>query len=62
MVCMSQFAPEVQAQAKALGLEIAQNVRKYFADPQHRVEFEQWFKARCGKEYQWKPINVKEKY
>lgn len=51
----SVFVPEVQAQAKALSLLLAQTVREYFKDEEHRKEFETWYEQKYGRKYQWKP-------
>ena len=51
---MSVFAPEKQAQARAASLLLAQRVREYFKDEDHRREFEQWYEKRYGRTYQWK--------
>lgn len=52
---MSVFVPEKQAQARAASLLVAQKVRDYFKDADHRREFEQWYLEKygnrmCGKE------------
>lgn len=51
----SAFVPEIQGQAKALSLLIAQYVREYFKE-ENRKKFEQWYEQRCGKKYQWTPV------
>lgn len=53
---MSQFVPEKKAQAEALSLLLAQIVREYFKDEQHRAEFEEWYFKRTGQKYEWKPL------
>ena len=55
----SAFVPEVQGQAKALSLLIAQSVREYFKDEENRKKFEQWYEQRYGKKYQWTPVKWK---
>lgn len=55
---MSAFVPEKQAQAKAASLLLAQRVRDYFKDEEHRRDFEVWYEKRCGKKYQWKGVSV----
>ena len=52
----SVFVPEVQGQAKAFSLLIAQSVREYFKDEENRKKFEQWYEQRYGKKYQWTPV------
>ena len=52
----SLFPPEKQAQLKALGATIAEKVRLYFKDPDHRRKFEAWYLRRYGKPYTWKKI------
>lgn len=37
---MSCFVPEKQGQLKALGMTLAETVREYFKDEQHRKAFE----------------------
>lgn len=53
---MSVFVPEVQAQARAASLLLAQRVREYFTDEGHRKEFEDWCRQRTGKEYTRKKV------
>lgn len=53
---MSLFLPEKQAQAKAASLLLAQRVRAYFTDEQHRREFEDWYLKKYGIPYSWKKI------
>lgn len=55
----SVFTPEVQGQEKALALLLAQEVREYFKDPEHRKEFERWYLKKYGKPYVWKPVKWK---
>lgn len=50
---MSAFTPGVQAQARALSLLLAQTVREYFKDEDHRNSFEEWYLKRTGKPYVW---------
>ena len=50
---MSCFVPEKQAQLKALGMTLAEKVREYFNDEQHRKEFAVWYKQKYGNDYQW---------
>lgn len=49
---MSVFVPEVQAQARAASLLLAQRVREYFTDEGHRKAFEIWYEQKYGKKYQ----------
>ena len=53
---MSMFLPEVQAQARAASLLLAQIVREYFTDEGHRKEFEDWYRQRTGKDYTRKKV------
>lgn len=55
----SVFTQEVQGQEKALALLLAQEVREYFKDPEHRKEFEQWYLKKYGLPYEWKPVSWK---
>ena len=55
----SVFTLEVQGQEKALALLLAQEVREYFKDPEHRKEFERWYLKKYGKPYVWKPVRWK---
>lgn len=50
--------PEKQAQAKAASLLLAQRVREFFKDEQHRQEFEIWYLKRYGRPYEWKGISA----
>lgn len=54
---MSVFVPEKQAQARAASLLVAQKVRDYFKDAEHRAEFERWYLEKYGKLYVWKRIS-----
>ncbi len=54
---MSAFTPNKQAQAKALGLLLAQRVREYFKSPENRAEFEAWYLKKYGKPYKWNSVN-----
>ena len=55
----SAFVPEVQGQAKALSLLIAQSVREYFKEEENRKKFEQWYEQRYGSQYVWKTVSWK---
>jgi hypothetical protein len=55
---MSGFIPEKQAQASALGMTLAEKVRGFYKNEQHRKEFELWYKQKYGKPYQWKKVKV----
>lgn len=55
---MNAFIPEKQTQAKAASLIVAQRVRNYFKDPQHRREFEIWYEHRYGKKYKWEKVTA----
>lgn len=59
MPVLSVFAPEVQAQARAASLLLAQRVRDYFKDSNHRKEFEQWYLKKYGTPYEWAKISEK---
>ena len=50
---MSIFTPEKQAQARAASLLLAQRVREYFKNPDHRRAFEIWYLNRYEKPYVW---------
>lgn len=54
---MSVFVPEVKAQARAASLLLVQRVREYFKDNSHRVEFENWYRQKYGKQYAWKKVS-----
>lgn len=55
---MSAFTPEKVPQAMAASLLVAQKVREYFKDEEHRQEFERWYGLRYGKKYEWKKVRV----
>lgn len=55
---MSVFVPEKQTQARAVSLLLAQRVREFFMDEQHRREFETWYEERYGKKYEWKRVTA----
>ena len=52
------FIPEKETQAKAFGMTLAEKVREYFKDAEHRKEFETWYEKKYGKKYQWKKVKV----
>lgn len=33
---------------------LAERVKAYFQDPEHRKEFEDWYKQKYGKDYEWR--------
>lgn len=53
---MSVFVQEKQAHAKAASLLVAQKVRDYFKNSDHREEFEVWYEKRHGKKYEWRKV------
>lgn len=53
---MRVFCTEVDAQARAESLLVAQKVREYFKEAGHRTAFEEWYKQRYGKKYEWKRV------
>lgn len=53
---MSAFTAEVQPQLRAMGLLLGQTLRDYYSDPDNRAEFERWYKAKYGKDYEWKRV------
>lgn len=55
---MSVFVLDKHGQAMAASLLIAQKVREYFKDIEHREEFEDWYKQRYNKVYMWGRITV----
>lgn len=55
---MSAFIEAKQAQAGALSLLVAQRVRNFFKIEKNRTEFESWYRAKTGKEYEWKKVTV----
>ena len=57
----SVFVPEKQAQARALSLLLAQTVREYFKDADHRAEFEKWYEQRYGEKYVWKRVSLEKR-
>ena len=60
MEATSIIIPEKQAQLRAMGKTIAEKVREYFKDPEHRQQYEAWYLKRYGKPYVWKRIGRKE--
>lgn len=42
------------AELNAFASLLAERVRAYFQDGQHRREFEAWYKERYGIDYVWK--------
>ena len=37
-----------------LGRILAQTVTEYLKDAQHRREFEEWYRQKYGKDYEWR--------
>ena len=33
---------------------LLQKVQNYYKDPEHRKQFEEWYRKKYGKEYEWK--------
>lgn len=33
---------------------LAERVKAYFQDPEHRKEFGDWYKQKYGKDYEWR--------
>lgn len=33
---------------------LAKRVEKYFQDEEHRRQFEEWYRKKYGKEYEWR--------
>ena len=54
---VSVFVSQKQAQVRAASLLLAQRVRDYFKDNSHRVEFENWYRQKYGKQYAWKKVS-----
>lgn len=52
------IAAEKQAQAKALGMTLIENVREFFKDEKHRAEFAEWYEKEYGKPYVWKELEL----
>jgi len=39
---------------EALCYLVAQKVRDFFREAQHRTEFEAWYKSQYGKDFEWR--------
>lgn len=37
-----------------LGRILAQKVQAYLRDPEHKGEFEEWYRKKYGKDYEWR--------
>lgn len=44
----------VQKRMNSFCRELRRRVRRYYADREHRKEFEEWYFQKYGKQYQWK--------
>lgn len=47
-------APIESHAAANLGRILARTVTDYLKDAQHRREFEEWYRQKYGKEYEWR--------
>ena len=54
----SHFVPEKQPQLQAFALTLAEKVREYFKDAEHRKQFEAWYMKEYGKAYKWERNNA----
>lgn len=50
---MSNFTAAVQPQLQAAATELALTVQRFFREDENRTGFEQWYKERTGKDYEW---------
>ena len=50
----SAFVPEKQGQLITLGSALADIVREYYQNPEHRRQFEKWYLEKYGQKYTWK--------
>ncbi len=49
---MNELATLVEE--KAVCSILVEKVNQYFKDPKHRKAFEEWYRQRYGKEYEWR--------
>jgi len=43
-----------QKKLKSFCRDLARRVQRYYADEEHRKEFEEWYFKKYGKQYVWK--------
>lgn len=48
------FNRDMSLEMGALCSLLIQRVKEYFQDPEHRKEFEEWYKEEYGKNYEWR--------
>lgn len=45
---------DVLVEEKAIVPVLVAKVKDYFKDPEHRKAFEDWYRKKYGKEYEWR--------
>ena len=48
-----EFNRDVSLELNTLCSLLTQRAKAYYQDPEHRKEFETWFKEKYGKDYEW---------
>lgn len=46
-----------QQKLRSFCRDLARRVRRYYADEEHRKEFEEWYFKKYGKQYVWKRLS-----
>lgn len=48
------FSKDMSLELSTISSALAERVKAYFQDPEHRKEFEDWYKQKHGKDYEWR--------
>lgn len=49
-----KFKRDMTLELSVLTTALLGRVKAYYRDPEHRREFEVWYKQKYGKDYEWK--------
>lgn len=56
-ISKNEFNIETQKKMRSFCRDLARRVRRYYADEEHRKEFEEWYFKKYGKQYVWKRLS-----
>lgn len=49
-----EFNKDMSLEMNALCSVLIEEVKAYYQDPEHRKEFERWYKETYGKDHEWR--------
>lgn len=49
-----EFKQDMSLELTTFAHALVRRVHAYYQDPEHRKEFEDWYKQKYGKEYEWR--------